>query len=191
MNRSPRPRIAASAALIALFIIAVHGFQVSDAGAGGEGGAGVASGGAQARAFVDPSEQVIRLDSGRPQTCFQVEPVDGSFDIHQVFLRSMKLEHLDTNPRGASKIVTIGATLDRDTDHNGVSEIRACFSKADLRRLLMDVGGRSTIVVQVYGALERPGPLNWFEAPVAIVVVGDGSYRLRPTTEADKLGGAR
>jgi hypothetical protein len=120
-----------------------------------------------------------------------VEPIDGSFDIHQIFLRSMKLDHLDTNPLWASKIVTIGATLDRDTDRDGVNEIRACFSKADLRRLLMDASGRSTIMVQVYGALERPGPLNWFEAPVAIDVVGDGSFRIRPATEAEALSGAR
>jgi hypothetical protein len=131
------------------------------------------------RAFLAPQDRVIRLDSGRPEVCFQLEPINGSFDIHSFDFYHTRLLR-DPGLQAVSKIPGLEATIDRDTDGNGIEEIRACFTKADLRQLLSDVRGHALVPIRVYGNPMLPSPLNWLEVHLSIEVVGDGSYRVRP-----------
>lgn len=136
-----------------------------------------------ARAFAREPQQTIRLGTGRPEACLQVEPVNGSFALSQVFLRSMKLLYANPVPGAPRKIMVVEATIDRDTDRNGQAEICACFAKADLRRMFREVQGRAEIEVRVHAAVEGPGPDNWFEAPVALQIVGDDHMRVLPRSQ--------
>jgi len=115
-----------------------------------------------ARVFTLGSDEVIRLPSGKPNWCAQVEPFAG-YPLSDVILSSMELSYgLATIPAVVDKTV-----IDADRDGNGVIEITACFAKADLRSLFAGLPpGRSRVNVGVRGtfvnAAEFRGTL-WVE----------------------------
>jgi PKD repeat protein len=64
----------------------------------------------------------IKLSSGKPQSCFQVQPVDGSYQNSDVDLSSITMTY------GATSIHAIGSKTSVDGDKNlGITEIAACF----------------------------------------------------------------
>jgi len=73
----------------------------------------------------------VNLNSGKPQTCFQVQPVDGDFDINNVDLSSVQMTF---NSNSISAVGSKTAT-DGDKNNDGILEISACFTKTDLRTL--------------------------------------------------------
>jgi serine protease len=128
-----------------------------------------------ARAYVLPSESTIRLGTGRPRTCVQVEPVDSVFDIGRVDPTTVSLNW--TGPGGASAIQAqpMEPHASEDRDHNGVMDFTACFSKDDLRRLFGGVVAvRQRVHTAIGGELLGGGT---FEGTVDIDVVPQRGIR--------------
>lgn len=143
--------------------------------------------------------KVIRLGSGKPEWCLQLEAVGNAFVLSDVSLPSLVLQY------GGNEIHAVGgkSLFSGDTDNNGVSELSLCFSKADLRTLLASLpSGRSTVTLTLAGALNSgallagsidvdvfgtggalaasvsPNPLNP-EATLSFVTTKPGSVRVR------------
>jgi hypothetical protein len=112
--------------------------------------------------------KVIRLSSGKPQWCLQLEAAGSSFALSEVLIPSIRLHH------GANEISAFAgkSAFSGDTDNNGVSELGLCFSKADLRTLFAGLpSGRNTVTLQLSGALSGGGLLA---GTIAVDVFGSG-----------------
>ena len=111
-----------------------------------------ASIGAEATASVllASADRTIRLASGRPTWCANLEPSDGGFAISDIVGSSLHLQHGSVEISAiADKTGTSG-----DLDHDGTDELEACFAKQDLRTLFASVPqGRSTQRVTIVGTL--------------------------------------
>jgi FG-GAP-like repeat len=124
-----------------------------------------------ARAFLLGAQRTIPLvDAAGPSTCFQVQPENGAYRNEDVDPSSFVL-HAD----GLGSVDSIAATSTKsvlaDRDGDGVSEFAACFSRADLRKLLAGVRGRSTVEVALEGRLFNG---SRFQAPLTLTVVSTG-----------------
>ena len=116
--------------------------------------------------FVAGGNKTVRLNSGKPQSCVQIEPLAGVFEIADVDFSSIRMTF------GGSTIPAISdkATTGSDRNGNGVDEITACFSKENLRTLFAGVStGDYEVVVE--GDLVGGGE---FLGAVTLHVVGGG-----------------
>ena len=104
----------------------------------------------EARVFVEGGDRVVRLGSGRPE-CVRIEPVTGDFRLADVLPGTIEMRSRGTG--GVDSVLARAATIDRDTDHNGIPELEACFSKSDLVRLFSALTARGTQHVTVRGRL--------------------------------------
>ena len=142
---------------------------------------------ADARAFVAGGPASVRLGSGKPTLCIQLEPVSGY--VNEDVDRGSITLHRERFPQG-DDIVARSTTMNEDRDHNGVSEIAACFDKSDLRTLFGDVRGRVTIPMILAARLNKdPGRV---EARIEIEVVGGkGPLRalLQPSPDGQPILG--
>jgi len=96
-------------------------------------------------AFASGGNKSIRLDSGKPQWCVQVEPIGGCYANSDVVLSSIVAQY----PGGAvSQIAAISgkSTISGDKNQNGIDEITACFRKEDLRQLFSALPQGETLV---------------------------------------------
>jgi PKD repeat protein len=127
----------------------------------------------EATAFQLGGNKNLRLGSGRPTWCTQIEPVDHSFDVSNVILSSIRMINMSAYPGSVPEILTSGKTaIDGDKNGDGVLEITACFSKTDLRALFSGLpGGKQTVPVRFEGDLASGGR---FQADVDITVFGTG-----------------
>jgi PKD repeat protein len=126
----------------------------------------------QARAFTTGGNKSLRLGSGRPIWCAQIEPVGGSFNASSVILSSIKMVSPGTG--SVSEIFATGtkSAVDGDKDGNGVTEITACFAKGDLRNLFSALpGGHNTVNVTFEGNLLTGGR---FQAALTLEVIASG-----------------
>jgi PKD repeat protein len=121
-----------------------------------------------ATAFTTGGNKTVRLNSGKPQTCVQIEPLDGAYDVADVDMSSIRMVY------GFGEIPAISdkTTVGEDKNQNGVSEITACFSKENLRVLF---GGLATndINAVVRGDLVSGGT---FQGNVVLHVVNNGNF---------------
>ncbi|HKW51729.1 MAG TPA: FlgD immunoglobulin-like domain containing protein, partial [Candidatus Eisenbacteria bacterium] len=103
-----------------------------------------------AHAFFFGVNILTILESRDPFTCVQIEPVKNSYSNSDVDLSSIVMMY-------AGKQITASADktdLDGDKNRNGVREIRACFSKSDLRYLFSDLSrGLHRVEVTIEGDL--------------------------------------
>jgi hypothetical protein len=104
----------------------------------------------EARVHTTGGNKSIKLNSGKPRWCVQVEPVAGDFAIAEVDLQTLVLEYGGSQiPAENGKTSATG-----DLDGNGISEITACFSKANLRTLFAGLpSGRSSVTATVEASL--------------------------------------
>ena len=107
-----------------------------------------------ATVFTTGGNTKTSLGAGKPFTCFQVQPMDRSFDISNVDLTSIKLVY-------GTKSISVApgkATIDGDKNGDGITEIAACFTKADLRTLFASLpAGSNDVLVRVEGTLLSSG----------------------------------
>jgi hypothetical protein len=123
-----------------------------------------------ARVFTVGGNGTIRLASGKPKSCFQIEPVGGDYLNSDVVLPSI------TATYGTATIsVDPGRTaIDSDKDANGVQEITACFTKAQLRILFAGLpSGHNLVTVTIEGDLTTGAR---FRGTVQVDVVSNGSF---------------
>ncbi len=123
--------------------------------------------------FTTGGNNTTNLNSGKPTTCVQIEPVGGAFQISDVDLSSIKM--ISNGTGSVSEIPAIGDKTNGDGDKNanGISEIRACFSKDDLRLLFGDLpSGRNTVTVMIEGNLLTGGS---FSGTLTLIVKASGN----------------
>jgi subtilisin family serine protease len=94
----------------------------------------------------------------------RVEPIDRSFNVDEVVVPSISMRY-----GGLSILTECKSTLDGDRNHNGIDELKICFSKDDLQTLFASLpNGTSTVSVTVEGDLVSGGK---FRGETAIKVV--------------------
>ncbi|MGE5177474.1 MAG: Ig-like domain-containing protein [Bacteroidota bacterium] len=122
------------------------------------------------RAFVWGGNKTIRLRSGKPSFCAQLEPLNGSFQAADIDLGSIVMRYTSGGTTSEIHATTDKAATLRDLDGNGVLEVSACFAKTDLVRLFSSVVGRVTVTVDIAGRLATTGAT--FSVPLTVEVVG-------------------
>ena len=111
-----------------------------------------------AAVFTTGGNNTTSLGAGKPTTCVQIEPIGGSFALSDVDLTSIKMISVGTGSVAEISADAGKTTVDGDKNSNGVSEIRACFTKADLRLLFNALpAGRNTVTVALEGSLTTGG----------------------------------
>jgi hypothetical protein len=121
-----------------------------------------------ATGFVTGGNKSIRLASGKPQTCFQIQPVNNSFDVTNVDLTSVTASY-----NGVSIPAIAGKTsVDGDKNGDGITELTACFSKDNLRILF---AGQPTgdYDVTLKGNVLGGG---FFQGTATVHVVNNGNF---------------
>ncbi len=126
-----------------------------------------------ARAFTTPEDRVIRLVSGKPLACAQLEPIDRSFDLVAVDVSTVVLRSEGTGSVQEIHTAPGKETLLLDRDRNGVPELSLCFAKGDLRQLFGSVAGTVDVLAQLEGTLITGGA---FRAAVSYRVIGALSF---------------
>jgi PKD repeat protein len=118
--------------------------------------------------FVTGGNKTVRLGSGKPQSCVQIEPVGGVYETSDVDLSSIRMGF------GSNEIPAISGktTVGDDKNQNGATEITACFSKENLRVLFAGTPtGDYDVALQ--GDLIMGGT---FEGSVTLHVVNNGNF---------------
>ncbi|HET9252783.1 MAG TPA: putative Ig domain-containing protein [Candidatus Eisenbacteria bacterium] len=112
----------------------------------------------EANAFFVGGNKTTRLASGKPQTCVNIEPVDGSFDITDVDLSRITM----TYQGNSITAIADKTALNSDKNGNGVNEILACFSKDDLRTLFAGLppGNNPGVAITLEGDLVSGGSFS-------------------------------
>jgi hypothetical protein len=122
-----------------------------------------------ARVFTTGGNKTIRLASGKPKSCFQIEPVGGDYVNTDVILAS-----ITANFGGRTISVDPARTVvDADKDANGIQEITACFTKEQLRILFAGLPtGHNLVTVTIKGNTTTGAG---FRGDVQVDVVSSGS----------------
>ena len=110
-----------------------------------------------ALAFTQGGNNKTALGSGKPQTCFQVQPVNGSFTIQDVDLASIVMISQGTGSVSEIHAVSNKTALGTDKNGDGIDEISACFTKADLQMLFSNIQGTQVVNVRIEGDLFAGG----------------------------------
>ena len=111
-----------------------------------------------ARIYLFGGGGVLRLVSGKPQACFQIEPADAFFEVRSIDLSTVTLSSTGTGSVESITAIADKSAVGADRDRNGVQEVTACFAKDDLRRLFDTLGGgRRTVMVTFRGQLTGGG----------------------------------
>jgi hypothetical protein len=122
-----------------------------------------------ARIFVTNNNRTIRLGSGKPTWCADIEPIGGAFELTDIVLNSVVLKY------GGDQILALArkTSIISDVDGNGIAEIGVCFSKDTIRSLFVGLpNGRSTVSVAIDGTLVNGAK---FSGSVQVDVVSSGS----------------
>jgi chitodextrinase len=126
-----------------------------------------------AAAFTIGGNKTTSLGAGKPYTCVQLEPVDNSFQSGDVVLSSIKMVSVGTGSVSEIFADASKSNLDGDKNGNGIQEIVACFTKADLRLLFGGLpAGRQTVNVTIEGSLVSGAT---FSAPLEMIVKSTGA----------------
>ena len=108
----------------------------------------------------------IKPKVGKPRYCFQIEPVEGDFATTDVQMNSITATYHG---------VTVGADPDRtssdsDLNLNGVSEVRACFTRDAMRTLFAGLpAGDNVVTIRLQGDLSTGAS---FGGDVTVIVRG-------------------
>ncbi len=126
----------------------------------------------ESRAFPHARNSTIALNPESPPLCLRFEPVSGSYSNAQVDPASLRLVSPGTGDVSEIAATPFKSPDEGDTDRNGITELGACFTKADLAPLFSTIRGRRTVEVALEGHLVRG---RRFRAPLSLAVVGGGS----------------
>jgi len=125
-----------------------------------------------ARVLRDGERRPIPIaDSAPAPLRMRFEPVDESYASGDVDPASIRLRSKATGEVSEISAIAGKASAEGDWDRNGVTDLLASFSGADLARLFSNVVGRKTVDVTLEGRLRSR---RRFEAPVSLTIVGTG-----------------
>ncbi len=122
-----------------------------------------------ARAFLKGEVRTVPVGQHGPGVCIQIEPVGGRYNNASVDASTISMLSYGT---GTAYEVYAIASKERhvsDVDHNGVSEVDACFAGEGLAKLFSYIHGRRSVKVLVRGCVTTGGE---FHAPLEMTVVG-------------------
>src|SRR5262249_59617987 len=108
--------------------------------------------------FTTPENHVIRLESQKPATCVELEPIRNSFRIEDVNPTSLVLRSAATGTVGEIAGSSGDARGRTDRDRNGTPELEVCFAQENLAHLFANVVGNRTIPVTLAGNLKYGQP---------------------------------
>jgi hypothetical protein len=100
-------------------------------------------------AFTAGGNKSLRLDSGKPTWCIQVEPMGNCYINANVVLSSITMLYSGGT---VSEIPAISdkTSLTADKNQDGIEEITVCFRKEDLRELFSALpAGENTVIVTI------------------------------------------
>jgi len=121
--------------------------------------------------FTTGGNSKTSLGAGKPFTCFQVQPTGGSFSLSNVSLSSIKLYY----PADGTTFILVDpgkVAIDGDKNGDGITEIAACFSKANLRILFAGLpAGNNPVTLRIEGNLTSGGV---FSGTVSHIVKSSG-----------------
>jgi PKD repeat protein len=123
-----------------------------------------------ANSFAVGGNTKTSLGAGKPFTCIQIEPVNNSFNIADVNISTIRMIY------NSNQIFADGSksSVDGDKNGNGVTEISACFTKADMRVLFSGLpSGTSNVNVTIKGDMLTGGS---FTTDMVMVVKSNGSF---------------
>jgi len=110
---------------------------------------------ADALAFAQGGNTKVALNSGKPQTCIQLQPVNGSFAIQDVDPSAMSMVYQGVRIPALSTKAALGG----DKNNDGIDEISVCFSKANLQVLFASLQGTQVVNVAIEGSLYSFAPI--------------------------------
>lgn len=108
------------------------------------------------RVFTWASNRTTLLPSGKPMTCFQVEPLPGeSLLPEEVLAQSVTLRYDDpVCGLAEARVAPTKSTRITDTDRNGIPEYEACFSQDGMTILASCLPrGSSVVRLELQGSL--------------------------------------
>ena len=130
-------------------------------------------------AFTIGGNKSIKLNSGKPQSCVNIEPMNGAYENSDVDLATIRMVF-----NGNQIFALSGKTsIDGDANRNGVMEITACFSKEDLR-VLFSGQPNGDYEVLVRGDLVTGG---FFEGAVTLHVTGGSQFAMAASISPNPL----
>jgi hypothetical protein len=119
--------------------------------------ANITGGCLSALAFTEGGNNKTSLGAGKPQTCFQIQPVNGSFSIDNVDLSTVVMISQGTGSVSQIHAVANKTAVGGDKNNDGVDEISACFTKTDLQQLFSNLQGTQVVNVRLEGNLFTGG----------------------------------
>ncbi|HET9252512.1 MAG TPA: Ig-like domain-containing protein [Candidatus Eisenbacteria bacterium] len=126
----------------------------------------------EAHAFLETADQVIRLESGKPTVCVQVEAVANGYQNDAVDLGSIVMRSTGTGSATEIEAPRGTTAIGGDRNRNGIAEITACFAKEDVRLLFDGLPrGPQNVPVSIEGRLWTGAP---WRASLGITVTGLG-----------------
>ncbi len=117
-------------------------------------------GGFEATCFTTPANAMIRVATGRPFWCIQIEPVIPEFQFSDVILSSIQLG-TPLPSEGLGFAEARRTLIGGDEDGDGLREITACFSKEELRELFYTYPpGKSIVTARIEAQMAIGPPLR-------------------------------
>ena len=137
-----------------------------------------------ARAFTLSGNKTIRLNSGKPRWCIEIEPSNTSFLLQVVDLSSIRMKSQGTGSVNEIRAIADKSSLGSDRDGNGIAEFEACFAKTDLRQLFSNVHGSTAVTITIEGSLLTGG---LFQATMDVGVQASGGGNLAASLSPNPL----
>jgi hypothetical protein len=137
-----------------------------------------------ARAFTLSGNKTIRLNSGKPTWCVEIEPSNTSFLLQVVDLSSIRMKSQGTGAVSEISAIADKSSVGSDRDGNGIAEFEACFAKTDLRQLFSSVNGSAAVTVTIEGSLLTGG---FFQATMDVGVQASGGGNLATNLSPNPL----
>jgi hypothetical protein len=138
----------------------------------------------QARSFTSNGNKNIRLRSGKPRWCVDIEPVAQSFSGVDVDLTTLVMKSAGTGSVDQIHAITDKASTSVDRDANGVAEIEVCFTKDDLSFLFSNLHGTRVVTVTLEGVLFAGGV---FRTQMDLTVTGSSRRKLAASISPNPL----
>jgi PKD repeat protein len=110
-----------------------------------------------ALAFTVGGNDKTSLGAGKPQTCFQIQPINGSFNLSTVDLSTVVMISQGTGVVSQIHAVANKTAVGGDRNNDGIDEISACFNKADLQQIFSNIQGTQVVSIRLEGNLFTGG----------------------------------
>lgn len=148
----------------------------------------IESGVLPARVYLMPDDRTVRLATGRPRTCVQIEPLNSLFELSDVRPGTVRMVSSGTGQLEEISAIADKSSAVSDRDRNSIDELTACFAKEDLRLLFANLRpGRRAVDVRIEGRLPGEGKL---QGAVSFDVVSPGHVKDARVTPNPASGGA-